>query len=115
MTARWSKTPPTVPGWYWARHAGDEPCIVRLFDHGAIDDAAIDSARGVDWAGPIAMPTVAVGDVTSLDGGGRRICQVCGRDDAQCWYLSIAEEVGRVYYDVIECPCGAVVTILAAF
>jgi hypothetical protein len=54
----WSKTPPTVPGWYWYRDNDGTDMIhfdgVAFWDEGAICKAY--GFIGGDWCGPLTPP-----------------------------------------------------------
>ena len=62
MTIAWTKTPPTVTGWYWRRIIGaehlDTPHVERvgLSDLESYDACAPHELRNYRWAGPIPEP-----------------------------------------------------------
>lgn len=63
---KWTKTPPTAPGFYWLRRSfiGDMPVRVYQYPHGgelAVREIGIDGERDIadiegEWAGPILPP-----------------------------------------------------------
>lgn len=67
MEGEWTKTPPTVPGWYWWRsglHEGTQPRVVQLSEYGGRFIAAacgaafrlLTSLSGEWWSVPIQQP-----------------------------------------------------------
>jgi hypothetical protein len=59
VTLHWTRTPPTVDGWYWCRNCtSDNPVVLRLLD-GAVVMAHLNimaTMLHAEWAGPIAPP-----------------------------------------------------------
>lgn len=65
---KWTTDKPTVPGWYWTRHAQEKPHIVMLYRRhtGALAmlvmgypnglEVQAEQFRGSQWAGPLELP-----------------------------------------------------------
>jgi hypothetical protein len=65
LRPRWTKTPPTKPGWYWALAAKwhmvevlERDAKLRAFQHEYGEETEYDMAAFDGWAGPIEAPPV---------------------------------------------------------